>query len=131
MKNVGGVMIIITPSNGGNQKTICLPLRKLPAYFASINPSKVKPELKEKIELYQEECDNALWEYWNNRSIQIKTEKNITVSDLNQFKIFHEVLSTCYEGNQLTLALDKCCKKLTGQSALEASETQLIAQKQE
>jgi len=42
-----------------------MPLRKLPAYMASINPSRVKPELRETIEMYQEECDDALWDYWN------------------------------------------------------------------
>lgn len=41
-----------------------MPVRKLPAYLASINPKKVCPELRERVELYQEECDDALWNYW-------------------------------------------------------------------
>ena len=59
-----GVTIIVTPSEGGEQQTLCMPVRKLPAFLASINPRKVKPELREKIELYQRECDDALWDYW-------------------------------------------------------------------
>ncbi len=59
-----GVSIIETPSNGGNQEMLCLPVRKLPAFLASINPRKVRPELRERIELYQAECDDALWNYW-------------------------------------------------------------------
>ena len=59
-----GVVIIATPSAGGEQETTCMPVRKLPAYMASINPKKVRPELREKIELYQNECDDALWDYW-------------------------------------------------------------------
>lgn len=59
-----GVAIIAIPSEGGRQETSCIPVRKLPAWLASINPKKVKPELRAKIELYQNECDDALWNYW-------------------------------------------------------------------
>lgn len=59
-----GVTIIVIPSESGEQQTLCLPVRKLPAFLASINPKKVKPELRERIELYQAECDDALWDYW-------------------------------------------------------------------
>ena len=59
-----GIAIISIPSESGIQETTCMPVRKLPAFFASINPNKVRPELRNKIELYQNECDNALWAYW-------------------------------------------------------------------
>lgn len=59
-----GVSMIETPSEGGAQQTLCIPVRKLPAFLASINPKKVRPELRPKIELYQAECDDALWDYW-------------------------------------------------------------------
>ena len=59
-----GMVIITTPSKGGDQQALCLPVRKLPAFLASINPRKVRPELRERIELYQAECDDALWDYW-------------------------------------------------------------------
>lgn len=61
-----GIMMIVIPSESGEQETICIPVRKLPAFLASINPKKVKPELRERIELYQTECDDALWNYWMN-----------------------------------------------------------------
>ncbi len=50
---------------GGKQEMLCLPLRKLPAWLMSISPSKVKPEIREKLVRYQEECDRVLWEYWS------------------------------------------------------------------
>lgn len=59
-----GVVIIATPSEGGEQLATCLPARKLPAWLASINPKKVRSELRERIELYQRESDDALWAYW-------------------------------------------------------------------
>lgn len=61
-----GVTIIVIPSESGDQQMLCLPVRKLPAYLSSINPKKVRPELRAKIELYQNESDDALWNYWIN-----------------------------------------------------------------
>lgn len=46
----------------------CLPLKKLPAWLYSISPNKVKPDLREKIVRYQNECDDALWDYWTKGS---------------------------------------------------------------
>lgn len=59
------VMEIITVAEDGKPRPMtCLPLRKLPAWLYSISPNKVKPELRDKIIRYQEECDDALWDYW-------------------------------------------------------------------
>lgn len=60
------VMVIITTTAGDGKQyeMLCLPLRKFPAWVYSINPNKVKPELREKIVSYQEECDDVLWKYW-------------------------------------------------------------------
>lgn len=59
-----GIAIIAIPTSSGDQEMVCIPVRKLPAFLASINPKKVRPELRPKIELYQAECDDALWDYW-------------------------------------------------------------------
>ncbi|MBC3911629.1 phage antirepressor N-terminal domain-containing protein, partial [Undibacterium umbellatum] len=58
-------IIPMVAEDGKNRDMICLPLRKLPAWLYSISPNKVKPELKDKITRYQEECDDVLWEYWS------------------------------------------------------------------
>lgn len=65
-----GVVIIATPSLGGAQEAVCLPLRKLASWLMTINPNKVKPELHDKIVRYQEECDDALWSYWTKGSAE-------------------------------------------------------------
>ncbi|WP_460128011.1 phage antirepressor N-terminal domain-containing protein [Pseudomonas sp. S3_A09] len=64
------VMVEITTTGGdGKQYAMtCLPLRKLPAWLYSISPNKVRPELRDKIIRYQEECDDALWDYWSKTS---------------------------------------------------------------
>ena len=59
------MVIITTVAQDGNEREmLCMPVRKLPAYLNSINPRKVRPELRAKIELYQAESDDALWNYW-------------------------------------------------------------------
>lgn len=60
-----GVINLITPSAGGSQASLCMPLRKLPAYLFSIEPHKVRDTVRPVIELFQQECDDALWAYWN------------------------------------------------------------------
>ncbi|WP_391485809.1 phage antirepressor N-terminal domain-containing protein [Acinetobacter pittii] len=42
----------------------CLLLRKLPAWLYSIMPGKVKPEIRDTVIMYQQECDDVLWNYW-------------------------------------------------------------------
>ena len=59
-----GVTIIVTPTDGGEQETLCMPVRKLPAYLNTINPKKVKIAIRDRVILYQNESDDALWDYW-------------------------------------------------------------------
>ncbi len=68
----GPVMVEITTTGGDGKQygMACLPLKKLPAWLYSISPNKVKPELRDKIIRYQEECDDALWAYWTQGSAQ-------------------------------------------------------------
>lgn len=60
------VMIATVAQDGVEREMLCMPVRKLPAWLNSINPKKVRPELRPKIELYQAESDDALWNYWMN-----------------------------------------------------------------
>lgn len=53
-----------TGTDGKSYSMVCLPLRKLPAWLATIQPNKTKPELRERIRAYLAECDDALWSYW-------------------------------------------------------------------
>ena len=59
-----GMVEITIPTNSGVQTMLCLLLRKLPAWLYSIHANKVKPELRDTVIMYQEECDDVLWDYW-------------------------------------------------------------------
>lgn len=59
-----GCTVIGTPSLGGIQETIIIPMRRINSYLARINPNKVREDLQEKIRLYQDECADVLYNYW-------------------------------------------------------------------
>ncbi|AXF86652.1 hypothetical protein DTO96_102407 [Ephemeroptericola cinctiostellae] len=60
------VVEITTQMSGDNQRRqfVCLPLAKLAGWLYSISPNKVKPELRDKVMQYQNECDQVLFDYW-------------------------------------------------------------------
>lgn len=65
-----GVSVIDTPSNGGQQSTTCLPLRKLPGWLMTLQPGRMKAPVREKVIQFQIECDDVLWAHWQKRHPQ-------------------------------------------------------------
>ncbi|WP_275443331.1 MULTISPECIES: phage antirepressor N-terminal domain-containing protein [unclassified Halomonas] len=59
-----GVVMITTPSKGGLQKSLTLPLTKLNGWLFGVDASRVKPEVRDKLVEYQEECFEVLSNYW-------------------------------------------------------------------
>ena len=57
-------IVMQLPGDDQRRKVTCLPLRKLPGWLMTISPNKVKPEIRETVLAYQNECDDALWDYW-------------------------------------------------------------------
>lgn len=68
-----GVSMIEIPSSSGLQVFLCLPLKKLFGWMMTLPPSKVKAEIAGEILAYQNECDDALWAYWND-GIALRTD---------------------------------------------------------
>ncbi|EKN5043312.1 phage antirepressor N-terminal domain-containing protein [Yersinia enterocolitica] len=52
------------PGDDQRRDVICLALRKLSAWLNTISPNKVRPEIRDNVIRYQEECDDVLYEYW-------------------------------------------------------------------
>lgn len=78
-------MIVIVAQDGKEREMLCLPLRKLAAWLASINPKKVRQELRAKIELYQAESDDALWNYWMNGRAERKSASGAITASNDKF----------------------------------------------
>ena len=62
-------VIATRDAQGRMQDTLILPRSRVVAYLYSINPSKVREDLREKLEIYQEECSDVLDAYWYNGGI--------------------------------------------------------------
>ncbi len=56
--------MVTVAKDGKQRKMFCIPLKKLNGWLFSINPEKVKPEIREKVVAYQEECFAVLHDYW-------------------------------------------------------------------
>jgi hypothetical protein len=57
---------IVTVAEDGKQRRMtCLPLCKIGGWLMTIHANKVRPELRDTILAYQNECDEALWNYWS------------------------------------------------------------------
>lgn len=52
------------PGDDQARETLCMPLRKLPGWLMTINPKKVAIGIRKTVILYQNECDDALWNFW-------------------------------------------------------------------
>nr|WP_276319145.1 phage antirepressor N-terminal domain-containing protein [Chromohalobacter salexigens] len=59
-----GVVVSTTPSEGGSQKSACVPLRKLPGWLMTLQPNKMKAGVRDKVIQFQNECDDVLWRHW-------------------------------------------------------------------
>lgn len=58
------VEITMVAADGKSRAMTCLALRKLNGWLRTISPNKVRPEIRDKVIQYQEECDDVLYEYW-------------------------------------------------------------------
>lgn len=68
--------ITTTGKDGKQYQMLCLPLKKLFGWLMTISPNKVKPELRDTIIMYQNECDDVLWDYWiNGKATNPRTTK--------------------------------------------------------
>lgn len=57
-EEVQGVVVTTTP--GGKQEMTCLPLDYISGFLFGVNANRVKPELRERVILYQRECYRVL-----------------------------------------------------------------------
>ncbi|HHS9775519.1 TPA: phage antirepressor N-terminal domain-containing protein [Raoultella ornithinolytica] len=78
------VEITMVAADGKSRSMTCLALRKLNGWLQTISPNKVKPEIRDRVIQYQEECDDVLYQYWtkgkaeNPRKTQQSTAKQLT-----------------------------------------------------
>ncbi len=77
------VMMTTHDASGRLQEMVCLPQRRLFGWLMSIHPSKVKPELRDKLTAYQQECDEVLFHHFVG-SLQERDELITTLDRQNR-----------------------------------------------
>ena len=65
-----GVCVIHTPSAGGAQETNCIPRSRVAAWLFKIEVSRVKPEARETLRVYQREAADVLDRHFRLRQVQ-------------------------------------------------------------
>ena len=67
-------------ADGKLRKLLCLPLKKLNGWLFSINPEKVRADIRDKLIQYQEECFSVLHDYWTKGKAE-NARKKTSVDD--------------------------------------------------
>lgn len=92
--------ISMVAEDGKRRKMVCLPLRKLAGWLQTISPNKVKPEIRDNVIQYQDECDDVLYNYWtkgaavNPRKLSVMEELNQACADMRRDKQIASLFGT-------------------------------------
>ncbi len=99
-----GHMSIPYETRGGKQEMLSLEIYQLPAFLYSINPNKVREDLREKIIAFQNETFKVINEYWNGQG-QIR-ELTGRIGGLTYTKNIYEKQIAELKQNIQTLSLN-------------------------
>ncbi|EAO0413234.1 phage antirepressor N-terminal domain-containing protein [Salmonella enterica] len=75
--------IVMVAEDGKRRNMVCLPLRKLAGWLQTISPNKVRPEIRDRVIQYQNECDDVLYEYWT-KGVVVNPRRASVMEELNQ-----------------------------------------------
>ncbi|EOG7750570.1 phage antirepressor N-terminal domain-containing protein [Vibrio cholerae] len=64
-----GIKLILIPSVDRNNAMTCMPLRKLFGWLQTLQPNRVREDIRDKVIQYQNECDDVLWKHWTKQNI--------------------------------------------------------------
>lgn len=113
-----GIVMMTTPSKGGIQEILCLPLGYLNGWLFGIEINRVKPEIREVLKLYQLECFDVLYRHFmpvaENLCPMVKSNIANAPENLNSSRTFAVALMNngLKKHDEITLAYDMLRKKL-------------------
>ena len=87
------VAMMATPSNGGEQQMICLPLDYLNGWLFGVDARRVKPEIRERLLTYQRECFRVLNNHFNQPKQTIKLPAPANANILATRAEMHSILN--------------------------------------
>jgi hypothetical protein len=102
------IMTMFQSGDGKEREMMAAPLRKLAGWLMTLQPGRMKPEVAERVRLYQAECDDALWAYWS---------KGVAVNPraaLSRDEILLQALQSLVEKEQRIAAVEAEQAQLAG-----------------
>lgn len=95
---------IVGSADGKSRELTCIPVRKVAAWLATVEPGKVKnPDVRARVVMYQNECDDVLWQYWND---------GIAVNPRMAYSVLPDQTISDKQAETLRLLLTENVKKL-------------------
>ena len=88
---IEGVVMMTTPSKGGMQETLMLPINFLQGWLFTVDANRVNVEIRDQLIIYQKECFDVLNNYWKNKAVQPKTYDVSTAACLSELHVFLEL----------------------------------------
>ncbi|WP_435931419.1 phage antirepressor N-terminal domain-containing protein [Moraxella bovoculi] len=121
-----GMVIITTPTKGGLQEMLCLPIHYLNGWLFGVDTNRVKAEIRETLITYKKECYQALFDYWNNGvAVNHRLSSDDTLPLRNAVSMATGVLrldySTIYKMVHQRFGIDEI-KELSKEQILQAVE---------
>ena len=97
------VIMTTVAEDGVAREMLMLPLKSLHGWLVGVDVNRVKPEIKDKLIAYQEECFDVLHDYWQKKMIQPKIKDVSTAACFSELHVFLEVtrgrMRTSNKGN--------------------------------
>jgi hypothetical protein len=66
-----GVTMMVIPSLDKHNQVTCLPLRKLFGWLQTLQPNRIREDIRDTVLQYQNECDDVLWKHWSKQQSPI------------------------------------------------------------
>ncbi|WP_243385056.1 phage antirepressor N-terminal domain-containing protein [Caviibacterium pharyngocola] len=108
-----GAVMITSPSNGGEQQTLCLPIQYLNGWLFGIDVKRVKPEIRERLITYKRECYQALHDYWNKGKAERPQPQPVIISmERELLKTLYYLLVFAVDYSEKALPKFKSCREL-------------------
>lgn len=63
-----GITMMVIPSLDRNNSVTCIPLRKLFGWLQTLQPNRIREDIRDKVIQYQNECDDVLWKHWTKQN---------------------------------------------------------------
>ena len=120
--------IVITANDGKDYKTTCLPLDYINGWLFKLNPSKVAPEVKDRVIMYQRECYKVLAAHFQGQQQPVQ---KLEYTPAQRAKVDFDALMSIAERAKVpkSFAVQECAKMVTRSSGMDI--THLLTQSED